>query len=182
MENSGNVVWCCVTERAGKNVVQGWSFGASSLAELCLGIKGAGFGNKAPQSARSAPLLGAGCWAPSVVCWKGSHSLVAWFCMDELIGLVPSLASDAGNTWASADCCYSVKQMLEHLEFCSDPVVREYGRRQVMEGAPVVSTAGWTRNIAGFALALLICVLGPMVHSPLEEKLERNRPGVLSWF
>lgn len=51
-----------------------------------------------------------------------------------------------------------------------------------MEGARVVSTAGWARNIAGFALTLLICVLGPMLSSPLKEKLKNNRLGVFSRF
>lgn len=176
MKNGGNVVWCCVTLRAGKNVLQGWSFGVtSSLAELCLGIRVEVLETK--LFSLPSQLL---CWElaakpRSVVCWKGSHSLVAWICMDELIGLIPSLASDPGNTWAWAGCCYSVKQTLEHLEFCSDRVVREYGKRRVMEGAPVVSTARWARNITGFALTLLICVLGLMLNSPLKEKLESNR-------
>lgn len=43
------------------------------------------------------------CWElaakpPSAACWKSSHSLVAWICTDELIGLIPSLASDPVNT------------------------------------------------------------------------------------
>lgn len=44
-----------------------------------------------------------------------------------------------------------------------------------MEGAPVVSAARWARNITGFTLTLLICVLGLMLNSPLKEKLESNR-------
>lgn len=43
-----------------------------------------------------------------------------------------------------------------------------------MEGAPAVSTAGWARNITGFALTLLTCVLGAMLNS-LKEYLKSNR-------
>lgn len=46
-----------------------------------------------------------------------------------------------------------------------------------MEDTPVVSTAGQARNTA-----LLFGVLGPMLNSPLEEKLESNRLGVFSCF
>lgn len=47
---------------------------------------------------------------------------------------------------------------------------------------PVVSTAGQARYIARFTLTLLFCVLGPMLNSPLEEKLESNRLEVFSCF
>lgn len=46
----------------------------------------------------------------------------------------------------------------------------------------MVSTAGWTRNITGFALTLLICVIGAMLNSPLKSKLKSNRPVVFSCF
>lgn len=51
-----------------------------------------------------------------------------------------------------------------------------------MEDALVVSTAGWARSLTGFALTLLICVLGPMLNSPLKEKMKTNRLGVFSCF
>lgn len=44
-----------------------------------------------------------------------------------------------------------------------------------MEDALVVSTAGWARSLTGFALTLLICVLGPMLNSPLKEKMKKTQ-------
>lgn len=138
---------------------------------LCLGL-GCRFWKRSSSVCQASSSWSAG--RAVIPCWLGLYAWINRSCS--------SPASDAGNTRASAGCLYSGKQMLEHLEFCSDRVVRECGRRQVMEGAPVVSTAGWARNIAGFALALLICVPGPMMNSPLKEELERNRPGVFPCF
>lgn len=47
---------------------------------------------------------------------------------------------------------------------------------------PVVSSAGWARNTARFMLILLFCVLGSMVNSPFDEKLESNGLRVFSCF
>lgn len=140
------------------------------------------------------PLLGVGFSAPRMVCWKGqSHSLLAWMrCLsggrwtawiNRSYSVFSLWSGKYTNTYLAGSwhvCSYSVKAnaIASRLPFWS----RGKGGWEGGRHYPVVSTAGWARNTAWFTLILLVCVLGPMLNFPLEEKLESSRLGVFSCF